>query len=284
MVHVFWTESEVLLRAADADVRLNRLTAIPNRNPWKSLRHNGFSLRCRHRMEAVVSETIISDQALHTQPMQRLADKLTALVPPAVATPVLPQPSPAVAAALARSAEQAKLAAKRASRSRRAFVAAFLFLPYSVVALALRVLIARVFFLDGQMRIEGLRLAYNIPGFDFHGIGFRGVDLSVIVPTQVKVSTVAALFDYLESAMLSTFLAHVLCFAEFALPIMLVLGIGTRFVALGLLGLTVLMQLYIAPQALWTAHIYWGAILVVLMSLGAGKISVDHIVRLFKRA
>jgi len=225
-----------------------------------------------------------ASEALKAQPMQRLADKLTALVPPAVATPVLPQPSPAVAAALARSAEQAKLAAKRASRSRRAFVAAFLFLPYSIVALALRVLIARVFFLDGQMRIEGLRLAYNIPGFDFHGIGFRGADLSVIVPTQVKVSTVAALFDYLESAMLSTFLAHVLCFAEFALPIMLVLGIGTRFVALGLLGLTVLMQLYIAPQALWTAHIYWGAILVVLMSLGAGKISVDHIVRLFKRA
>ena len=231
-----------------------------------------------------MSETTISDSALNTQPMQRLADKLTALVPPTVATPVLPQPSPAVAAALARSAEQARLAAKRANRRRMSFIGAMLFLPYSVVALALRFLIARAFFLDGQTRIEGPRLAYSIPGVDFHGIGFRGLDLSVIVPTQVKVSTVAALFDYLESAMLSTFLAYVLCFAEFALPIMLVLGIGTRFVALGLLGVTVLMQLYIAPQALWTAHIYWGAILIVLMSLGAGKISVDHIVRLFKRA
>jgi putative oxidoreductase len=212
--------------------------------------------------------------------MQRLADKLTALVPP----PVIPQPSPAVAAALARSAEQAKLAAKRANRSRVSFLGGLLFLPYSLVSLVLRLLIARVFFLDGQTRVEGPRLGYSIPGFDFHGVGFRGLDLSVIVPTQVKVSTVAALFDYLESAMLSTFLAYVLCFAEFALPIMLVLGVGTRFVALGLLGLTVMMQLYIAPQALWTAHIYWGAILIVLMSLGAGKISVDHIVRLFKRA
>lgn len=224
-----------------------------------------------------------ASEALKTQPMQRLADKLTALVPPAVSSPVLPAPSPAVAAALARSAEIQKLAAKRASRSRRAFLTALLFLPYSAVALALRLLIARVFFLDGQTRIEGPRLAYSVPGFDFHGFGFRGLDLSVIVPTQVKVSTVAGLFDYLESAMLSTFLAYVLCFAEFALPIMLVLGIGTRFAALGLLGLTILMQLYIAPQALWTAHIYWGAILIVLMSLGAGKISVDHIVRLFKR-
>jgi putative oxidoreductase len=229
-------------------------------------------------------EVVVSDAGLQAQPMQRLADKLTALVPPAVSSPVLPQPSPAVAAALARSAEQAKLAARRANRSRASFIGALLFLPYSLVALVLRLLIARVFFLDGQTRIEGPRLAYNIPGFDFHGIGFRGLDLSMIVPTQAKVSTVAALFDYLESAMLSTFLAYVLCFAEFALPIMLVLGVGTRFVALGLLGITVLMQLYIAPQALWTAHIYWGAILIVLMSLGAGKISVDHIVRLFRRA
>jgi len=175
-------------------------------------------------------EVVVSDAGLQAQPMQRLADKLTALVPPAVSSPVLPQPSPAVAAALARSAEQAKLAARRANRSRASFIGALLFLPYSLVALVLRLLIARVFFLDGQTRIEGPRLAYNIPGFDFHGIGFRGLDLSVIVPTQAKVSTVAALFDYLESAMLSTFLAYVLCFADFALPMMLVLGIGTRFV------------------------------------------------------
>jgi hypothetical protein len=79
-------------------------------------------------MEVAVSDTTIP--ALNAQPMQRLADKLTALVPPTVAAPVLPQPSPAVAAALARSAEQAKLAARRANRSRMSFVGAMLFLPY----------------------------------------------------------------------------------------------------------------------------------------------------------
>ena len=223
-------------------------------------------------------------QAVEGQPMQRLADKLTSLVPPPVAKPVLPQPSPAVAAALARSARQAKDAARRARGNSlpRRMISSLVFLPYSLVALALRVVIARVFFLDGQARIEGPRLSYLIPGFDIQGYYIRGFDLSVILPVQPKVATVAAVFDTLESAMLSTFIGYAIAYAAFVLPILLVLGAGTRFVALALLALTVLMQLFIAPQSLWTAHIYWGSILVVLMSLGAGKISVDQIFRLIR--
>lgn len=226
--------------------------------------------------------TMPSDmQTAEGQPMQRLADKLTSLVPPSVAKPVLPQPSPAVAAALARSARLTKQAARRARGNSLPgrMISSLVFLPYSLVALALRVVIARVFFLDGQARIDGPRLSYLIPGFDLHSYYVRGFDLSVILPVQPKVATVAAVFDTLESAMLSTFIGYVIAYAAFVLPIMLVLGAGTRFVALGLLALTVLMQLFIAPQSLWTAHIYWGSILIVLMSLGAGKISVDQIVR-----
>lgn len=223
-------------------------------------------------------------QPIDVQPMQRLAERLTSLVPPSVATPVLPQPSPAVAAALARSTQLANAAARQARRAGRPSLVGMIFsLPYSLVALALRLVIARVFFLDGQVRIEGPRFAYATPPVDFQGFGFRGFDFSVIVPVQAKVTTVVGLFDYLGSAMLSTIIAYALVYAEFVLPIMLVLGLGTRFVALGLIGVTVLMQLYFAPQALWTAHIYWGSILVVLMSLGAGKISVDQIVRMVAR-
>jgi putative oxidoreductase len=222
--------------------------------------------------------------AIEGQPMQRLADKLTSLVPPPVAKPVLPQPSPAVAAALARSATLAKEAARRARGNSLPgrMISSLVFLPYSLVALALRVVIARVFFLDGQARIDGPRLSYLIPGFDIQGHYIRGFDLSVILPVQPKVAMVAAVFDTLESAMLSTFIGYMIAYAAFVLPIMLVLGAGTRFVALGLLALTVLMNLFIAPQSLWTAHIYWGSILIVLMSLGAGKISVDQIVRLIR--
>lgn len=223
-------------------------------------------------------------EAIEPQPMQRLADKLTSLVPPSAARPVLPEPSPAVAAALARSAQQAKEAARRARRQSLPgrVISSLVFLPYSLVALALRIIIARVFFFDGQTRIDGPRLSWLVPGFDLHGYYIRGTDLSVVLPAQPKVETVAAVFDSLESALLSTFIGYVIAYAAFVLPIMLVLGAGTRFVALGLLGLTVLMQLFIAPQNLWTAHIYWASILVVLMSLGAGKISVDQIARLIR--
>jgi putative oxidoreductase len=223
-------------------------------------------------------------QAVEPQPMQRLADKLTSIVPPSVAKPVLPQPSPAVAAALARSAKQAKDAARRARRDSLPgrILSSLVFLPYSLVALALRLLIARVFFFDGQTRIEGPRFTYLIPGFDLHSYYVRGFDLSVVLPGQPKVTLVASVFDTLESAMLSTFIGYVIAYTAFVLPIMLVLGAGTRFVALGLLGLTVLTQIFLAPQNLWTAHIYWASILIVLMSLGAGKISVDQIVRLIR--
>jgi putative oxidoreductase len=225
-----------------------------------------------------------SAEVIEPQPMQRLADRLTSLVPPPAAKPVLPEPSPAVAAALARSAQQAKAAARRARRDSLPgrMLSSLVFLPYSLVALALRLLIARVFFFDGQARIDGPRLSWLIPGFDVHNYYVRGFDLSVILPVRPKVETVAAVFDSLESAMLSTVIGYVIAYAAFILPIMLVLGAGTRFVALGLIGLTVLMQLFIAPQNLWTAHIYWAAILVVLMSLGPGKISADQIVRLIR--
>jgi putative oxidoreductase len=62
---------------------------------------------------------------------------------------------------------------------------------------------------------------------------------------------------------------------------MLVLGFGTRFAALGLMIITALIQVYVLPEALWSVHVYWAAILMVLLSRGPGPISVDHMIRLF---
>jgi hypothetical protein len=33
------------------------------------------------------------------------------------------------------------------------------------------------------------------------------------------------------------------------------------------------------PEALWTGHVYWASILLVLISLGAGPISIDALVK-----
>jgi putative oxidoreductase len=77
--------------------------------------------------------------------------------------------------------------------------------------------------------------------------------------------------------------AYVVTYAQFVLPVLLVLGFATRFAALGLLLITALLQLYVLPNELWTAHVYWSAILIVLMTRGPGELSIDHIVRYVTR-
>jgi putative oxidoreductase len=154
------------------------------------------------------------------------------------------------------------------------FVAACSFLPYALVGLALRLTMARVFFLDGQTRIDGPRVPLNVQDFNF----------AVTVPLGVKAETVNAFLTQIPPLPVPPALAaYVLSYAEFVLPILLLLGFATRFSALALLALTVALQLFVMPQALWTTHIYWASILLVLVSLGPGQMSVDAIIRFIAR-
>jgi putative oxidoreductase len=143
-------------------------------------------------------------------------------------------------------------------------------IPYALVALVLRFVMARVFFLSGQSKIEGPSFPLNIQDFD----------LSVTLPMGLKDATLR-LFEAKFAALPvpSALLAYVFTYAEFILPICLVLGFATRFSALFLLAMTVMLQLYVMPEALWTTHIYWESILLVLMSAGPGAVSIDHVVR-----
>jgi len=154
------------------------------------------------------------------------------------------------------------------------FVSACSFIPYALVALALRLVMARVFFLDGQTRIEGPRVPLNVQDFDF----------SVILPLQVKVETFGVfLTKYAALPVPPVLGAYLVSYAEFILPICLLLGFATRFAALGMLIMTALLQIYVMPDALWSTHVYWAAILLVLLSRGPGQISVDHIIRFTAR-
>jgi putative oxidoreductase len=215
--------------------------------------------------------------------MQRLADRLTSLVPPPaavpLATPELPKPSPAVTAALEKSAARVAEARRKAARSSRPLLArladAFAALcryavPYALVGLALRLVIARVFFLDGQSRALGPQMSVELYGFD----------LSVIVPLQVKAQvfgSYTALSSLLSVSPL--IIANAIAAMQFVLPMLLVLGLATRFSALLLLALTVMLNLHVTPHMLWNAHVYWAAVLLVLVSQGPGAISLDQIFR-----
>ena len=213
--------------------------------------------------------------------ISRLTDRLRAVAPPmaaaSLASPPLQPFSPAVTAALGRSAAMSAAAERRArhprsliGRAADSFVKACAFIPYALVALALRLVMARALFLDGQTRIDGPRVPLNLHGFD----------LSVVLPLHVKTEIFT---QYTALPLPPELVAYLVSYAEFILPICLLFGFGTRFAAFALLIMTAMTQLYIMPLALWSVHIYWAAILLVLLALGAGQISVDAIVRTMAR-
>jgi putative oxidoreductase len=143
--------------------------------------------------------------------------------------------------------------------------------PYALVALGLRFIIARIFFLSGQTKIAGPEIPVAL---------FTDVDFKIVLPAEIRPETFE-LFrtQYADLPMPPAVAAYLFTYAEFVLPVCLVLGFATRLSALALLAMTVLIQVYVVPEALWTAHVYIFAILMVLMSVGPGAISLDAIIR-----
>jgi putative oxidoreductase len=64
---------------------------------------------------------------------------------------------------------------------------------------------------------------------------------------------------------------------EIMFPVLLVLGLGTRFAALGLLFMTLIVELTV-PDG-WPIHLTWSAMALGIMAWGPGRISADHLVR-----
>jgi putative oxidoreductase len=63
---------------------------------------------------------------------------------------------------------------------------------------------------------------------------------------------------------------------EILLPLLLVLGLATRFAALGLLVMTLVVQLTV-PDG-WPIHLTWAAMALAIMTWGAGRVSLDHLI------
>ena len=67
-------------------------------------------------------------------------------------------------------------------------------------------------------------------------------------------------------------------YAEHFFPILLVLGLATRFGAAGLLVMTLVIQFFVYPEAWWSVHIIWVALALVLITRGGGLFSLDKLV------
>jgi putative oxidoreductase len=124
-------------------------------------------------------------------------------------------------------------------------------LPEAAILLAVRIAAAQPFWASGRSKVEGW--------FDLR-------------------PEVIDLFreEYRLPFIAPEFAAPLTAVAEHLLPMLLVLGLFTRGSALGLFVMTMIIQLFVYPDAFWPVHSLWFALLLVLLWRGSGKLALDR--------
>lgn len=126
-----------------------------------------------------------------------------------------------------------------------------------------RVSIALVFWVSGQTKIQGLVL----DPLHLHAeLGWP----------QLSDGVVDLFRDEYQLPLVPPALAAMAAaVAEHLLPLMLFFGLGTRLAALGLLGMTAVIQFLVYPGAFPT-HGTWATVLLLLLLHGGGRWSLDQ--------
>jgi putative oxidoreductase len=124
-------------------------------------------------------------------------------------------------------------------------------IPYSVIALISRFAVADVFWRSGQTKVNG----FSIREETFYL--FREEYKVPLLPPDV-------------AAYLSTIGEHVF-------PILLFFGLASRLSALGLFGMTMVIQFFVVPGG-WPEHILWLSLLTLIIARGPGAVSLDHLI------
>lgn len=83
--------------------------------------------------------------------------------------------------------------------------------------------------------------------------------------------------EYAGVPLPSEFAAWLALGAEHLFPILLVLGLLTRVSATALLIMTLVIQIFVYPDAWWQVHIIWVSLAMVLIVRGAGTLSLDRV-------
>jgi putative oxidoreductase len=131
-------------------------------------------------------------------------------------------------------------------------IALFESIPYALIAFIARVAPAAVFWQSGQTKLDGWRVSDN----------------------AIYLSREEYRLPLIDPAIA----AHLAAFAEHFFPVLLVLGLATRFAALALLGMTLVIEIFVYPDA-WPTHGTWAACFLLLMTQGPGAWSLDHLIK-----
>ena len=121
-------------------------------------------------------------------------------------------------------------------------------LPDALLLLVARLGSAVIFFLSGRTKVEGV-ITYEL---------FRTEYALPLISPELA--------------------ASVATWSEHVFPLLLIAGLGTRLSALALLGMTIVIQVFVYPDA-WPTHLSWIAILLPLVARGGGAWSLDALLR-----
>ena len=127
-------------------------------------------------------------------------------------------------------------------------------LPASLLLLIQRLGIAAVFFQSGRTKVEGI---FTIP--DTTVELFRSEYALPLLPPELA--------------------AYLAAGAEHLFPVLLVLGLFSRLSVAALLGMTLVIQIFVYPDA-WPTHLSWAALMLPLIARGGGNWSLDRLLRI----
>ncbi len=136
----------------------------------------------------------------------------------------------------------------------RRAIAALEAIPLDALTLAARVFAAAIFWQSGQTKLDGWRVS----------------DTAIVLFRQ----------EYRLPLLDPVLAAHLATLGEHLFPLLLVLGLASRFAALALLGMTAVIQIFVYPDA-WPTHGVWAVALLLVAARGPGRVSLDHL--LFRR-
>ena len=122
--------------------------------------------------------------------------------------------------------------------------------PGAFPELVLRLGIALVFWRSGQTKLPLGNFATVMLFKEEYKIPFVAPELGAYLATTVELTT----------------------------PVLLVLGLATRLAALTLLGMVLVIQIFVYPQA-YPDHLLWAGPLLYLFLRGPGKWSLDAFIR-----
>ncbi len=124
-------------------------------------------------------------------------------------------------------------------------------IPYWPIALCARIFPAMVFWQSGQTKVAGFSL---------------------------KPGAIALFEDEYRLPLIDPEIAAcAAAVAEHLFPVLLMVGLASRFSAMALLFMTAVIEVFVYPDA-WPTHGVWATCFLIVIARGPGLLSLDHVI------